>query len=130
MAGHANIVPDGRTVLIVDDDPAVRSSLQFRLEIEGFSVRTYARAADLLDESAMPSVGCLVVDYHLPDMNGLDLLADLRRRNIKAPAILITTQPSASVRARAAVAGAVLIEKPLLNEALIEGIRAAIRSGP
>lgn len=127
MTDHSNIALDGRPVLIVDDDPAVRSSLQFRLEIEGYSVRTYARGADLLDDPAISSAGCLVIDYRLPDMNGLDLLLDLRRRAIKLPAILITTHPSASVRARAAAAGAALIEKPLLSEALIDGIRSAIR---
>ncbi len=127
MAGHSDIVLDGRAVLIVDDDPAVRNSLQFRLEIEGYSVRTYARGADLLGDPTVSSAGCIIVDYRLSDMNGLDLLQDLHRRAIKLPAILITTHPNASVRARAAVIGAVLIEKPLLNEALIEGIRSAMR---
>ena len=68
-----------------------------------------------------------MIDYRLPSMNGLDLLSELRRRKITLPAILVTTHPSASVRAQTAAAGAVLIEKPLLNEALFEGIRAAMR---
>ena len=127
MIGHSNIVPDGRTVLIVDDDPAVRSSLQFCLEVEGFLVRAYSSGSDLLNDQNVPQTGCLVIDYRLPNMNGLDLLSELRRRKIMLPAILVTTHPSASVRAQTAAAGAVLIEKPLLNEALFEGIRAAMR---
>jgi two-component system, LuxR family, response regulator FixJ len=127
MIGHSNIAPAGGTVLIVDDDPAVRSSLQFCLEIEGFLVRSYSSGPDLLNDQNVPQCGCLVIDYRLPNMNGLDLLSELRRRKITLPAILITTDPSVSVRAQTAAAGAVLIEKPLLNEALFEGIRAAMR---
>ena len=127
MIGHSNIAPAGRTVLIVDDDPAVRSSLQFCLEIEGFLVRSYSSGPDLLNDQNVPQCGCLVIDYRLPNMNGLDLLSELRRRNVMLPAILITTDPSVWVRAQTTAAGAVLIEKPLLNEALFEGIRAAMR---
>jgi two-component system, LuxR family, response regulator FixJ len=128
MIGHSNITPASRTVLIVDDDPAVRSSLQFRLEIEGFVVRTYSSGSDLLNDQDVPQSGCLVIDYRLPSMNGLDLLSELRRRKVMLPALLVTSHPSMSVRAQTAAAGAILIEKPLLNEALFEGIRAAMRS--
>ncbi len=114
-------------VLIVDDDPAVRRSLQFCLEIEGFPVRTYACGADILDDADIPASGCLVIDYRLPNMNGLDLLSELRRRKVTLPAILITSHPNMSVRAQTAAAGAVLIEKPLLNEALLDGIRTVMR---
>ena len=128
MISYSNIAPVGSTVLIVDDDPAVRSSLQFCLEVEGFLVRTYSCGSDLLNDPNMPQSGCLVIDYRLPGMNGLDLLSELRRRKIAFPAILGTTHPSASVREQTAAAGAVLIEKPLLNEALFEGIRAVMGS--
>jgi two-component system, LuxR family, response regulator FixJ len=128
MTGSSNIAPARKTVLIVDDDPAVRNSLQFWLEVEGFLVRTYASGSDLLNDEAVPVSGCLVIDYRLPSMNGLDLLSELRRRKIMLPAIVVTTEPSTSVRAQTAAAGAVLIEKPLLNEALFDGIRAAMLS--
>jgi two-component system, LuxR family, response regulator FixJ len=123
----SNIALAGSVVLIVDDDPAVRSSLQFRLEIEGFVVRTYACGSDLLADLTMPEAGCLVIDYRLPNMNGLDLLSELRRRQIDLPAILVTTNPSISVRERTSAAGAVLVEKPLLNEALLDSIRIAMQ---
>ena len=113
-------------VLIIDDDPAVRNSLKFALEVEGFSVRSYETVAELLKDADIPDDGCLVVDYKLPEMNGLDLLAELRRRKVDLPAILITTHPNAAVRGRAAKAGVPLIEKPLLNDTLFHGIRTAL----
>jgi two-component system, LuxR family, response regulator FixJ len=117
-------MPD-QLVVIVDDDAAVRSSLKFSLEIEGFAVRDYSNANELLNESKLIEAGCLVVDYNLPEMNGLEMLHKLRDHQIAAPAILITSHPSAAVRQRAAEAGVPIIEKPLLGNALIEGIRNA-----
>ena len=114
------------TVLIIDDDPAVRNSLKFALEVEGFAVRAFPAGADLLRESEFPADGCLVVDYKLPEMKGLDLLVELRRRKVDLPAILITTHPNAAVRDRAARAGVPLIEKPLLTDMLFQGIRTAL----
>jgi two-component system response regulator FixJ len=114
------------TILIVDDDPAVRNALKFSLEVEGFPVRAYADARALLTDADMPGDGCLVVDYRLPGMSGLELLDELRHRKIDLPAILITTHPSSVVRQRAAAAGVPVIEKPLLTEALFQGIRDAL----
>jgi two-component system, LuxR family, response regulator FixJ len=111
-------------VVIVDDDLAVRSSLAFSLETEGIAVLAYVSGAELLLE--VPDAGCFVIDYKLPGMNGLDLLAELRRRKVAAPAILITTHPSAAVRERAVATGTALIEKPLLGDALFREIRAAL----
>jgi len=123
---HRELAKTKPVILVIDDDTAVRNSLKFALEIEGFSVRLYPTGAELLDEKDMPESGCLVADYHLPGMNGLDLLARLREREIGWPAILITTHPSAAVRDRAALAGVRVIEKPLLNDTLFRGIRAAL----
>jgi FixJ family two-component response regulator len=124
MIVYSNIAPAKHTVLVVDDDPAVRNSLDFCLTIDGYIVRSYASGADLLAELDFPAAGCLIIDYLLPDMNGLELLAELRRRKISLPAILITSNPTALLRARTAEAGAVMIEKPFLTESLFEGIRA------
>jgi FixJ family two-component response regulator len=121
------IAPALPVVVIVEDDPAVRGSLAFSLQTEGFAVRSYASAAEVLREIPAANTVCLVIDYILPKMNGLDLLVELRRRRVAAPAILITTHPSAAVRQRAAATDTVLIEKPLLGEALFQEIRAAMR---
>lgn len=112
-------------VVIVDDDAAVCSSLKFSLELEGFSVRTFASANDLLEAAELPAANCYVLDQKLPGMSGLDLLRRLRERSVSAPAILITSHPSEAVRRLAMLAGAPIIEKPLLGNALSEGIRIA-----
>jgi FixJ family two-component response regulator len=113
-------------VLVVDDDPAVRNSLKFALEVEGFSVQVYPTGTALLDADDMPNSGCLVADYNLPGINGLDLLEVLRARGVKLPAILITSHPTAALRSRATSAGVRLIEKPLLNDTLFQCIRSAL----
>ena len=114
--------------MIIDDDPAVRNSLKFSLEVEGLAVRTYATAEEALQEANYPARGCLIIDYKLPGMTGLELLASLRQRQIGLPAILITTNPNAYVLSRAKAAGVTLVEKPLLNEALHEAVVLALKS--
>jgi two-component system response regulator FixJ len=113
-------------IIIVEDDPAVRNSLKFSLEIEGFDVRTYASGTDLLEAHDVSSANCLVIDQKMPEMMGLDLIAILRHRHISAPAILITSHPNALVRKRAAEASVSIVEKPLLGNALVDRIRASI----
>ena len=119
----ANPVP---VLLVVDDDAAVRNSLKFSLELEGFAVRLFAKAQALLNAPRLPSLGCIVIDYYLPDMTGLELLSELRCRGVRLPAFLITGHPSVAVRQRAADAGVVIVEKPLLGNGLIETIRGAL----
>jgi two-component system response regulator FixJ len=118
--------PEKPTIIVVDDDAAVRQSIKFSLELEGFSVRTYADAGELLNETTLPPFGCLVIDYNLPTLNGLEVLQQLRKRQVRLPAIVITSYPSRMVRESAAAAGASIVEKPLFNHALSDNIRAAL----
>lgn len=115
-----------KVVAIVDDDAAVLSSLAFALEMDGLSVRTYQTAEEFAATVDAWSTGCLVLDYHLPGMNGADLLDDLRALGVSVPAILMTSNPSASLRRRADASGVAIIEKPLLGNALVEAIKACL----
>ena len=112
-------------MLVVDDDSAVGNSLKFVLEVEGFQVRVFSSAEELLNEDSLPDASCLVVDYYMPGMNGLELVAHLRDRNVLIPAILITPAPSQNLRNRAAAAGVPIVEKPLLGSRLLDSIREA-----
>jgi two-component system, LuxR family, response regulator FixJ len=114
------------TVVVVDDDPAVRNSLQFSLELEGFAVRVYADGRALLDDPRLPVCGCLVVDHVMPGMSGLDVVDALRQRGISSPAILITPSAGGKLRQRAAWAGVMVIEKPFFGTALVDAIRDSL----
>ncbi|MFS8036195.1 response regulator transcription factor [Xanthobacter sp. AM11] len=120
----------GWVVHIVDDDPAVCSSLKFALEIDGFSVCTYACSEDVLAANISRG-GCMIVDYNMPGINGLDLLRELDRRDVHLPAFLITSNPALHVRRRANAQGVAIIEKPLLGNQLSEAVRDSFaRSHP
>jgi len=110
-------------VLVVEDDLAVRSSLAFSLEIEGFKVRSYATGEELLDVASLDGCDCFVVDQKLPGLSGLDLIAKLRDRHVDAPAILITSNPSAALCRQAEKARVPIVEKPLLGNVLLDRIR-------
>ena len=111
-------------ILLVDDDPAIRSSLQFSLELEGFDVDAFACAESVIEQPALAAPGCLILDYRLPGMDGLSLLGELRERGIVAPAVLITSNPTRLLRRRADEAGVSLVEKPLLSDALTTTVRS------
>ena len=116
-------------VVVIDDDIAVRTSLKFLLELEGLVVHSYASAAEFLSTDDGSRCSCLVVDQHMPGMSGLDLIAQLRTRHASAPAILITSDPSAFLRERARKAAVTIVEKPLLGNVLSDKIRDAVAHG-
>ena len=69
---------------------AVRDSLKFSLEIEGFEVHAYAGPNELLNDGSPPAAICLITNYHMPAMDGLELMSRLRARGVAIPAFLIT----------------------------------------
>lgn len=114
-------------VLVIDDDDAVRDSLKFALGLEGLDVRLYRDGAELLREADLPRTGCLVVDYWMPGIDGLELVGHLRDRAVELPAILITGRPSGDLRRRADRAGFhAVVEKPCEDGALLDVIRDAL----
>lgn len=116
-------------VCVVDDDSDILSALTFSLGIEGFDVRGYQSgeaALRALEAPASTAPGCWVIDYRLPKMDGLDLAVTLREAAPQVPVILMTSNPSASVRARSAVMSIPIVEKPLLNDSLGDAIRHAL----
>lgn len=90
-------------------------------------MRAFADAESLLANPEVPRASaCLVLDQKLPGMSGLALLAALRARNVGAPAILITSNPTAALRLEARAAGAEIVEKPLLDRVLASKVREAV----
>jgi two-component system, LuxR family, response regulator FixJ len=119
--------PAKAMICVVDDDSDVLGSLQFLLETDGFDVRTFKSGAALLKDTASDDADCFVIDYKMPNMNGLDLANCLRSRDISAPIILITGHPDEHISEKAATAGVRhVLRKPLLDDSLIGHIRGAL----
>jgi two-component system response regulator FixJ len=112
-------------LVVVDGDLAIRSALTFSLELGGFAVESYPSGEALLQEHVLPTDVCLIIDYELPGINGLQLLRALRLRHVTSPAILITTNPTRRLRAEAHAAGMPIVEKPLLTEDLEKSVHTA-----
>jgi FixJ family two-component response regulator len=101
--------------------------LRFLLETHGFKVRTFSAAVTLLTSIEPDDVDCLVIDYKLPHMDGLDVAARLRQRNVAAPIVLITGYPNQHMAERATAAGVdYILFKPHLEESLVTRVREAI----
>ncbi len=128
MEQQPNPVVQVAVVGIVDDDPAVRNSLKFSLEIEGYDVGIYASADELLQDCELDRFRCLVIDQHLPGLSGLDLVGKLRERQIPVPVILITSHPPRALINRATQSGVPIVEKPLLGNALLDKIHDLVGS--
>ena len=117
------------TVFVVDDDDGAREALELLLEAEGFAVRTYSSARGVLGETQVPANSCLVTDYHMPGMDGLDLVDELRIRGNSIPAILVTGDPNRNVLDRAAAAHVPVIEKLNSANSVVQRIREVVK-GP
>ncbi|WP_332660909.1 response regulator [Brevundimonas sp.] len=115
-------------LLIVDDDAAVLRSLAFMAETRGYEVVACASAAEAMARLDR-SLACLILDQNLPDVQGVQLLQQIRAAGIRAPALLMTTDPPAALRRQAAAAGVAIVEKPLLDESLFQQVERLL-AGP
>lgn len=113
-------------IVLIEDDAALLDALTFALDTEGYSPLGFLSEKQVLDFDDFTGVRCFVIDYMLSPLDGLELLAELRRRGAVAPAILITTEPDAYCRRRARKMGAAIVEKPLMTDALSRQIRSLI----
>lgn len=118
------------TLVLVDDDFALRSALKFALELDGFRVQAFASGEDLLAAELPERDVCLILDENLPGLGGLDSLEALRRRAVDLPAILITSHPGPGLRRRAGRLRVPIIEKPLIDDLLVRNIRSALGQSP
>lgn len=115
------------TVYIVDDDPAVRRSLALWLGFRSLATRDFASAEPFLEAVDSGCQGCAIVDVRLEGMDGLQLQAQLRARNIALPLLFLTGHGDVAT-ARAALKGGAFdfLEKPVDNDRLIELVGAAL----
>lgn len=113
-------------VYLVDDDANIRTSLARALSLRGYRVEAFASAQAFLDAYDGTSAGCLVLDYGMPDMDGLQLQRLLKDRGVCLPIIFITGHGGVPESVEAMKMGALdFLEKPFKQSVLVERIDAA-----
>lgn len=116
------------TVFVVDDDDDIRRSLSRSLEMRGYTVETHATAQGFLEAYDGTRGGCLILDYGLPGMNGLELQDHLNAQKLSIPIIFITGHGGIPQSVQAIKGGALdFLEKPFRQSVLVERIEAAFQ---
>jgi two-component system response regulator FixJ len=114
-------------VCVVDDDDWVCDSLSVLLETYGFSVRTYPSGVAFLKDDRRLDAKVLIVDQHMPGLDGLGVVAELHRQEVALPTILITGRLDAGIAQRAGEFGVLaLLEKPFPVARLVELVRGSL----
>lgn len=115
------------TVFIVDDDEAVRDSLEILLEASGYATESYASGPDILAACESAGNGCVLLDVRMPGMSGLEVQERLQTVRPDLPVIIITGHGDVAMAVRAMKAGAFdFVEKPFHEESLLESIQIAL----
>jgi two-component system response regulator FixJ len=114
-------------VYVIDDDPAMRDSLDFLLGAAGFSVRLFDSAQTFLDELASLEAGCVLTDVRMPGIDGMELLRQLNSGVRKLPVIVMTGHGDVPLAVEAMKLGALdFLEKPFEDDRLIGMIETAL----
>ena len=117
-------------VHVIDDDEAIRDSLQFMLGAAGFRVCVYDSAEAFLGTLPQAPQGCIVTDVSMPGLSGVDLLRRLSELKLGMPTILITGHGEVQLAVEAMKIGASdFIEKPFDDEALLAAVGSALDAG-
>jgi FixJ family two-component response regulator len=121
-------IPGEPIVFVVDDDQAARESLSWLIGSVHLRVRSFASAAEFLAACSPGQSGCVIADVRMPGLSGLDLQAELRRRGIDLPVIVVTGHGDVPMAVRAMKAGAIdFVEKPFNDQVLIDLVQNAVK---
>ena len=119
--------PERPEILVVEDNSAVRRSLQLLLVARGYQVRAHASSSQALADPAARSAACLVADLMMDEVDGITLLETLKGQGWAGPAILITGDAESERAQRATDAGyATILQKPFVDALLIEAVAKAV----
>ena len=112
---------------VVDDDEMLRESLPELLREFGFAARAFSSGQEFLSSNYVDETRCLILDVAMPEMSGLDLQQELKRRGQAIPIIFISGQKDEDVRKQAFRQGAVkFLYKPFRDSDLLEAVNAAL----
>jgi FixJ family two-component response regulator len=107
-------------IFLIEDEPELRRSLQLLFEGRGFAVRAFGSPKALLADPALLESDCLIADYRMPELDGLQLMSELKERGWSAPAVLITAYPSADLTEQALERGySEVATKPFLDRSIV-----------
>src|SRR5438477_2059492 len=127
LSRHTIELASSGSVLIIDDEIAIRESLETLLEFEGYSVQSAGTGEQGLAKLGERPYDLVLLDFALPDRNGLEILRDIRDRDPQLAVIMITAYGTVDNAVRAMQNGATnFIQKPWDNEKLLADVRAAI----
>jgi two-component system response regulator FixJ len=116
-----------QTIYVIDDDDAVRQSLQFMLKAAGIPSRTFESAKGFMEVLPQITSGCIVTDVRMPEVTGIDLLRHVTKTNPDLPVIVITGHGDISLAVEAMKIGAVdFLEKPFDGQQLLAAVRSAL----
>jgi len=116
-------------VAVVDDEESVRKALMRLMRSVGLSVETFASGPEFLESIETHLPDCVVLDLHMPHMNGFNVQALLARKYAALPVIIITGDDLPQARQRAMEGGAsAFLRKPVLDRILLDAISAATAS--
>ena len=119
--------PADQQIFLIDEDEVVRDSLKVLLESYGMRVEDFRGGGDFLATTKTLRAGCLILGFNRLIVDGLDLIATLRRRGFGLPVIFIVGGGDASTKAAALAAGAsAYLERPVQETALIRAVEAAL----
>ena len=122
---------DKTVIHVIDDDAAIRDSLAFLLDVNGFRPEVFESSNEFLSQAAGDAPACVVSDIRMPGMNGIELVRKLKSDGIACPVILITGHGDVALAVEAMKAGAVdFIEKPFDDAVLLGAIRSALQARP
>lgn len=120
-------MPPSVKVYVIDDDPAMRDSLDFLLDSAGFNVRLFESAQAFLDVAAALEDGCVVTDVRMPGIDGMELLRRLNSGPRRLPVIVMTGHGDVPLAVEAMKLGALdFLEKPFDDDRLIAMVQAAL----
>jgi len=115
-----------KVIAILDDEPAMRRALRRLLTSRGFRVKEFERGEELIAALGANSLDCLLLDLHMPGLNGFDVLETCHSRRISVPVIVITAHDEPGTAERVIALGAsAYLKKPVDKKALLAAIKAA-----
>jgi FixJ family two-component response regulator len=122
------LVPSAPLIAIVDDDDALRNSLDDLIRSIGFRTLGFSSAEEFLTSNQARDAACLILDVRMPAMSGLDLQQQIVAAKWQTPIIFVTSHADDDARLRALAAGAVAyLYKPFHEKELLNAIDAALK---